>query len=85
VDATFDIIVVILGVAYLIIGVFLFRNSWRACYFGAIAPLIGLCAGLCGGMVGMLKEPTAWMAFLGAIDAASALGCFYLIKRNRTV
>jgi uncharacterized membrane protein len=81
-DATFDTIVVILGVAYLITGVFLFRNSRTATYFGVIAPIIGLCVGLCGGMTEMSTNPTARMAFLGAIDAAIVLGRSYLIKRK---
>ena len=79
-DATFASMVVIFGVAYLIIGGFLFRNSKTANYFGAIVPLIGLC----GGMAGMLTNPTIWMAFLIAIDAVIVLGCFYLIKRKRS-
>ena len=79
-DAAFDTMVVIFGVAYLIIGGFLFRNSKTANYFGAIVPLIGLC----GGVVGMLTNPTIWMAFLIGIDAVIVLSCFYLIKWKRS-
>lgn len=84
VDATFDAGVVLLGVTYLLTGVFLFRGSRSACYFGAILPLIGLCAGLLGGMAGMLASPSAWMAFLGAVDVAIVLGSFYLVRRNQS-
>jgi len=62
-DATFITTAVIFGVVYLIIGIFLFRNNKTAYYFGAIVPLIGLC----GGLVGMLTNPTMWMAFLIAL------------------
>ena len=82
-DAAFDTMVVIFGVAYLIIGGFLFRNNRTAYYLGSIAPLIGFC----GGMAGMLTNPTMrtmWMAFLIGIDAVIVLSCFYLIKRKRS-
>ena len=79
-DATFVTMVVIFGVAYLIIGGFLFRNSKTAYYFGAIVPFIGFC----GGIVGMLTNLTVWMAFLTGIDAVIVLSCFYLIKRKRS-
>jgi len=78
IDATFVTTATIFGVAYLIIGGFLFRNNKTAYYFGAIVPLIGFC----GGMVALLPNPTAWMAFLTAIDAVIVLSCFYLIKRK---
>ncbi len=79
-DATFVTMAVIFGVAYLIIGGFLFRNDKTAYYFGAIVPFIGFC----GGMVKVLPNPTIWMAFLIAIDAVIVLSCFYLIKRKRS-
>jgi uncharacterized membrane protein (DUF2068 family) len=82
-DAVFDTMVVIFGMVYLITGGLLFRNNRTAYYLGAIAPLIGFC----GGMVGMLTNPTMlsmWMAFLIAIDAVIVLCCFYLIKRKRS-
>jgi hypothetical protein len=78
-DATFATMVVIFGVAYLIIGGFLFWNNKTAYHFGAVAPLIGFC----GGIVGMLTNPTMltmWMALLIAIDVVIVLSCFYLIK-----
>jgi hypothetical protein len=83
-DATFVTVVVIFGVAYLIIGGFLFRNSKTAYYFGAIVPFIGLCVGLCGGMVGVLTNPSIWMVFLIIMDAVIVLSCFYLIKGKRS-
>ena len=82
-DATFVTVVVTFGVAYLIIGGFLFRNSRTAYYFGAIVPFIGFSVGLCGGLMGLLAKPSAWMVFLSILDAAIALSCFYLIKEKR--
>jgi len=79
-DATFVTMVVIFGVAYLIIGGFLFWNNKTAYYFGAIVPLIGLC----GAMVGVLTNFTIWMAFLITIDAVIVLSCFYLIRGKRS-
>lgn len=79
-DVAVVIGVVVFGVAYLIIGGFLFRNNKTAYYFGAIVPLIGLCLGT----VGMLTNPTALMAFLIAIDVVVVLSCFYLIKGKRS-
>ncbi len=82
-DAVFDTMVVIFGMVYLITGGLLFGNNRTAYYLGAIAPLIGFC----GGMVGMLTNPTTrtmWMAFLSTIDAVIVLSCFYLIKRKRS-
>ena len=75
------IIMVIFGVAYLFIGVFLFRNNKTACYFGAIVPLIGLCLGA----LSMLKNPAILMAFLIAIDVVVVISCFYLIRGKRSV
>jgi len=80
INATFVAMVVIFGVAYLIIGGFLFQNNKTAYYFGAIVPLIGFC----GGMVAVLTNPTVWMAFLTAIDAVIVLSCFYLLKWKRS-
>jgi uncharacterized membrane protein (DUF2068 family) len=74
------ITMVIFGVAYLIIGGFLFRNNKTAYYFGAIVPLIGFCLGT----LSMLKNPTILMAFLIAIDVVVVISCFYLIKRKRS-
>lgn len=74
------IIMVIFGVAYLIIGGFLFRNNKTAYYFCAIVPLIGFCVAI----VGMLINPTILIAFLMAIDVVVVLSCFYLIRRKET-
>jgi len=79
IDATFVTMAVIFGVAYLIIGGFLFLNNKTAYYFGAIVPLIGFC----GSMVALLPNPTIWMVFLITIDAVIVLSCFYLIKWKR--
>src|SRR5512137_2177679 len=84
-EGTFVTVVVTFGVAYLIIGGFLFRNSKKAYYFGAIVPLIGLCVGLCGGVAGVLANPSVWMVILIILDAVIVLSCFYLIKGKRSV
>jgi hypothetical protein len=78
-------VVVIFGVAYLIIGGFLLRNSKTAYSFGAIVPFIGLCVGLYGALVGALTNPSIWMVFLIILDAVIVLSCFYLIKAKRSV
>ena len=82
--AVFNAVVFIFGVAYLIIGGFLFRDSKTAYYFGAIVPLIGVCVGIYGGIVGMLTNPTIWMAFLLTMDILIVVSCLYLIKRKRS-
>ncbi len=74
------VIVVVFGVAYLIIGGLLFRNSKIAYYFGAIVPLIGLCVG----PVILTNPPILLAAFLGAIEIAVVVSCFSLIKRSRS-
>ncbi len=81
IDDTFVTVVVIFGVAYLIIGGFLFRNNKTAYYFGVIVPLIGLC----GGMAGVLMNPSIWMGILIILDAVIVLSCLYLIKAKRRV
>jgi hypothetical protein len=84
-DAAFVTVVVVFGAAYLIIGGFLFRDSRTAYYFGAIVPFIGFSVGLCGGLMGLLAKPSAWMVFLSILDASIALSCLYLIKAKRSV
>jgi hypothetical protein len=80
-DATFVIVVVVFGAAYLIIGGFLFLNSKTAYYFGAIIPLIGLCVG----PVILTNPPILFAAFLGAIEIVVVVSCFYLIKGKRSL
>ena len=80
-DAAFVTVVVIFGVAYLIIGGFLFRNSKTAYYFGAIVPLVGLCVG----PVILTNPPILFAAFLGAIEIVVVVSCFYLIKEKRSL
>jgi hypothetical protein len=74
------VIVVGFGVAYLIIGVLLFRNNKIAYYLGVIVPLIGLCVG----PVILTNPPILFAAFLGAIDIIIVVSCFSLIKRSRS-
>ena len=63
-----EVVVSLFGVAYLLIGGFLLRDSRPACYFGAIVPLVGIGVGVVGGMLGMLANPTIWMACLLTFD-----------------
>ena len=74
------VIVVVFGVAYLIIGGLLFRNSKIAYYFGAIVPLIGLCVG----PVILTNPPILFTAFLGAIEIVVVVSCFSLIRGKRS-
>ena len=74
-------IVVSFGVAYLIIGGLLFLNNKTAYYLGAIAPLIGLCVG----PVILTNPPILFAAFLGVIEIAVVVSCFYLIKGKRSM
>jgi lysylphosphatidylglycerol synthetase-like protein (DUF2156 family) len=72
------VIVVSFGAAYLILGGLLFRNNKKACYFGAIVPLIGLCVGPI-----ILKDPPILLAaFLGVIEIVVVVSCFFLIKSS---
>jgi hypothetical protein len=82
-DAAFVGTTVVFGVIYLVIGGFLFRDHKAAYRFGAIMPLVGLLVGLYGGLSGLVTEFSPWMAFLGALDVAIVLACFYLIKARR--
>jgi hypothetical protein len=82
-DAAFATTTVVFGVIYLGIGGFLFWNHKTAYYFGAIVPLIGLLAGLYGGLTGMVAEFSPWMAFLAAMDVVIFLSCLYLINARR--
>lgn len=68
------------GLAYLTIGVLLFRNNKIARYLGAIVPLLGLCSGPF-----ILKNPSIqFIAFLGAIEIAIVCSCFSLINKSRS-
>ena len=73
------VIVALFGVAYLIIGIFLFRDNRTSYYFGAILPLIGIFLGT----MDLLMNPSTLMAFLIAIDAVIVSSCFYLIFKSK--
>ena len=74
------LIVVAFGVAYLIIGGLLFLNSRTAYYLGAIVPLIGLCVG----PIILTNPPILFAVFLGTIEIAVVVSCYYLIKGKRS-
>lgn len=68
------------GVAYLMIGGLLFRNLKAAYYLGAIVPLIGVCVG----PLMLTNPPTLFAVFLGAIEIAVVVSCFWLVKSSRS-
>jgi hypothetical protein len=74
-----SIITILFGVAYLVIGFFLFREGKSVLWFGAIVPLVGLV--LAG--IGMLMKPTLVGAFFMVIDIIVAVCCFSLIFRKQ--
>jgi len=82
--ASLDVVVSLFGVVYLIIGGFLLRDSRRAYYFGAVVPLLGVCVGVLGGILGMMGNPNLWLACLLAFDLAIAVICISLIRRKRS-
>jgi hypothetical protein len=72
-------IVVGFGVAYLVIGCFLFTNNRKAVYFGGVVSLCGLCIG-----PWILKQPSIPMvAFLGITEVAVVVSCLWLITQQR--
>lgn len=73
------VITVLFGVAYLVIGFFLFRDNRTAYYCGAIVPLVGLALAT----LGMLTNPTLLAAIFIAIDVVVVLCCFYLIQKSK--
>ena len=73
------VIAVLFGVAYLVIGLCLFRDNRTTYYLGAIIPLIGLALAT----LGMLTHPTLLAAIFIAIDVVVVLSCFYLIFKNK--
>lgn len=82
--AAFDALVRVLGAAYLMIGILLFRDGRAARYLGALAPLVGIAVGVGGGIRGTMGDPTLWMALLFAIDVVIVACCAYLIKAARS-
>ena len=72
------IITMVFGVAYLAIGVYLFRGSRAAYYSGVLVPLPGLVLAL----LGMLTKPTILALFFIAIDVIVVAGCVYLITHG---
>jgi hypothetical protein len=82
--AASDVVVSLFGVAYLVIAGFLFRDARPAYYFGAIVPLLGICVGVVGGMLGMLGTPTIWMGCLLTFDLVIAVSCLLLIRWKRS-
>ncbi len=73
------IVMVAFGIAYLTIGVFVFRADRKGYYLAAVVPAIGII----GGLVQMLQNPTWWMALLIAIDLVVVPGSIYLIRQSR--
>jgi hypothetical protein len=76
---TTSIITIVFGMAYLVIGYFLFRGGQTVLWFGAIVPLVGLM--LAG--IGMLMKPTLLGGIFIAIDIIVSVCCFSLIFRKQ--
>jgi hypothetical protein len=74
-----SIITIVFGLAYLVIGYFLFRGGRTALWFGAIVPLVGL--GLAA--IGMLMKPTLLSGIFITIDIIISVCCFSLIFRKQ--
>lgn len=73
-----SIITVFFGVAYLVIGYFLFRGGRTILWVGAIVPIVGLVLAT----LGMLMKPTLLGGIFIAIDIVIAGCCFSLIFRK---
>jgi hypothetical protein len=76
---TTSIITIIFGLAYVVIGYFLFRGGRRVLWFGAIIPL----AGLLLATLGTLMKPTLLGGTFIAIDIVIVACCFSLIFRKQ--
>jgi hypothetical protein len=74
-----SIITIIFGVAYLLIGFFLFRSGRIILWFGAVVPLVGLLLAVAG----MLMNPTLLGAAFILIDIIVSGCCFFLISRKQ--
>jgi hypothetical protein len=75
---TTSIISIVFGLAYLLIGVLLFRTGRAILWFGAIVPLVGLLLAA----IGMTMNPTLWGGLFILIDIIVAACCFWLIFRK---
>ncbi len=72
------IVTVVFGIAYLAIGIIVYRDNRKGLYLSAIVPAIGLV----GGLVQMLQNPTGWMTFLNAVDLVVIPCSICLIRKN---
>lgn len=72
-------ITLVFGVAYLVIGLFLFRSGRTILWFGAVVPLAGL---LLAG-VGMLMNPTLIGVLFIVIDLV-VIACCSLLLFNKS-
>ena len=73
-----SIITIVFGLAYLVIGFFLFRIGKKILWYGAIVPLVGLVLAV----IGMLMEATLLGGIFIVIDIVVAAICFLLIRRK---
>jgi len=74
-----SIITIVFGVAYLVIGFFLFRSGRTILWFGAIVPIVGLVLAA----IGMLMKPTLLGGIFIVIDIIVVAGCFLLLTRKK--
>jgi hypothetical protein len=71
----------VFGVVYFSIGVLLLLQIKYSTYLGVVFPLIGLGTGF---FVVGLKNWTAMLTFLFAIDAVVVICCILLIRNQKT-
>ena len=76
---TTSVITIAFGLAYLVIGLFLFRSGRTILWFGAVVPLAGL---LLAG-VGMLMNPTLIGTLFMVIDLV-VIACCSLLLFNKS-
>ena len=73
-----SVITIVFGLAYLVIGIFLFQDGRTILWFGAIVPLVGMMLAI----IGMLMQFTLLGLIFVAIDIVIITCCFYLISRK---
>jgi hypothetical protein len=73
-----SVITIFFGLAYLVIGIFLFRGGRTILWLGAIVPLVGMLLAI----IGMLMQVTLLGITFIIIDVVIIACCFYLIFRK---
>jgi len=74
-----SVITALFGVAYLVIAFYIYRESKRAYWFGALLPLLGILLTV----PALLSAPTTLAWFFVLVDVLVVGCCAYLIYRSR--